>query len=265
MIDQIDLSGQVVVVTGATRGIGRQTALAAGRVGATVVLVGRSREGNSKQLLPGTLESVAAELAQMGADAKWVQADLTDPESTAAVIDQTLGWFGRCDCLVNNAAYTSNGGILEIPWNRWEKGFRVQVTAPLQLIQGFVPGMLERGSGRVVNVSSDSASHLAEGLALYSTTKLAMERFTDYLHFELGGRGVSFNALHIEIGVRTESWNWVIETQGAERATLGGVVTDTTSPEQVGAQIAWMLAQADDWSGRTIACRELAAMGGPVV
>jgi citronellol/citronellal dehydrogenase len=265
MPDQIDLKGQVVVVTGATRGIGRQTALAAGRAGATVVLVGRSRDGNSKQVLPGTLESVAGELAEIGAEAKWVQADLTDPESTAAVVEQTLGWFGRCDCLVNNAAYTSNGGILEIPWGRWEKGFRVQVTAPLQLIQGLVPGMLERGAGRVVNVSSDTASHLAEGLALYSTTKLAMERFTDYLHFELGGRGVSFNSLHIEIGVLTESWNWVIETQGAERATLGGMVTETTSPEQVGAQIVWMLAQPDDWSGQTIACREVAAMGGPAV
>jgi NAD(P)-dependent dehydrogenase (short-subunit alcohol dehydrogenase family) len=265
MPDQIDLRGKVTVVTGATRGIGRQTALAAGRAGSAVVLVGRSRDGDTDQALPGTLESVAAELARIGALAKWVQADLTDPQSTATVIERTLEWFGRCDCLVNNAAYTSNGGILAIPWSRWEKGFRVQVTAPLQLIQGFVPGMLERGVGRVVNVSSDSAAHVAEGLALYSTTKLAMERLTDYLHFELGGRGVSFNALHIEIGVLTESWNWVVETQGAERATLGGAVTETTSPEQVGAQIAWMLTQPDDWSGRIIGCQEVATMGGPPI
>lgn len=265
MPDDAALNGQVAVVTGATRGIGRQTALALGRAGATVVVVGRSREGNPKQVLPGTLESVAAELQELGVDGRWIQADLTDPASTAKVVDQTLAWFGRCDSLINNAAYTSNGGILEVPWSRWEKGFRVQVTAPLQLIQGFVPGMLERGVGRVVNISSDSASRLAEGLALYSTTKLAMERFTDYLHFELGGRGVSFNALHVEIGVLTETWNWVVETQGVERATLGGVVTDTTTPEQVGAQIAWMLGQPDAWSGQIIGCREIAAMGGPAV
>ena len=185
------------------------------------------------------------------------------PPSTAEVVERTLDWYGRCDYLINNAAYTSNGGLLEIPWRRWDKGFRMQVTAPLQLIQGFVPGMLERGTGRVVNVSSDSASHLSEGLALYSVTKLAMERFTEYLHFELGGRGVAFNAFHIELGITTETWNYVVATQGEERATLGGTVTETTTPEQMGAQIAWMLAQPPDWSGHIVTCREIAGMGGP--
>lgn len=89
MPDEIDLTGQVAVVTGATRGIGRETALALGRAGAKVVLVGRSREGNAKQVLPGTLESVTARLIELGAVARWVQADLTDPSSTATVVDQT--------------------------------------------------------------------------------------------------------------------------------------------------------------------------------
>jgi NAD(P)-dependent dehydrogenase (short-subunit alcohol dehydrogenase family) len=265
MSGQDHLEGRVAVVTGATRGIGRATALALGRAGANVVLVGRSREGATAGAFPGTLESVTAELTEMGAHGRWIQGDLTDPAATAEVVDRTLEWFGRCDFLVNNAAYTSNGGILDVPWNRWEKGFRVQVTAPLQLIQGLVPGMLERGAGGVVNVSSDSASHLAEGVALYSTTKLAMERLTDYLHFELGGRGVSFNALHIEIGVLTETWKWVVANQGADRATLGGRVTETTTPEQIGEQIVWMLGQPPEWSGRTVTCAEIAAGRGPAV
>jgi NAD(P)-dependent dehydrogenase (short-subunit alcohol dehydrogenase family) len=253
------------VVTGATRGIGRETALALARAGASVVLVGRSREDGSQHALPGTLDSVAAEIAALGHRPRWVQADLTAAASAQTVIEQTLEWHGRCDILVNNAAYTSNGGILEVPWRRWEKGFRVQVTAPLQLIQGFVPGMLERGMGRVVNLSSDAASHLAEGLSLYSVTKQAMERLTDYLHFELGGRGVSFNTLHIEIGVTTETWNYVIETQGRERTTLGGSVTETTSPDRVAAQLRWMLMQPAEWSGRTVTCRQVATLGGPSV
>lgn len=253
----------MAVVTGATRGIGRETALALAAAGATVVLVGRSREGSAHQVLPGTLESVAAELAALGQPGRWVQADLTDPAAARTVIDQTLEWYGRCDVLVNNAAYTSNGGILEVPWGRWEKGFRLQVTAPLQLVQGFVPGMLERGVGRVVNLSSDAASRLAEGLSLYSVTKQAMERLTEYLHHELGGKGVSFNTYHIEIGVTTETWNYVVETQGEERATLGGTVTETTSPERVAAQIRWMLLQPAEWSGQTVTCRQIAAVGGP--
>jgi NAD(P)-dependent dehydrogenase (short-subunit alcohol dehydrogenase family) len=265
MADGPDLTGRVAVVTGATRGIGRQTALALGRSGATVVLVGRSRDGDSHQVLPGTLESVAAEVEASGAGCRWVRADLTDPGSTAEAVDRTLAWFGRCDILVNNAAYTSNGSLLEVPWGRWEKGFRVQVTAPLQLVQGLVPGMLERGEGRVVNVSSDAASRLAEGLALYSTTKLAMERLTEYLDFELGGRGVSFNAFHIDVGVLTETWEWVVKTQGAERATLGGTVTATASPESIADQIVWMAARPAEWSGQVVGCHEIEALGGPAV
>src|SRR5690348_8933856 len=117
-----DLSGAVAVITGATRGIGRETALALARAGASVVLVGRSREDGSQHALPGTLDSVAAEIAALGHPPRWVQADLTDAASAQTVIDQTLDWHGRCDILVNNAAYTSNGGILEVPWRRWEKG-----------------------------------------------------------------------------------------------------------------------------------------------
>lgn len=263
--EPFDLSGAVAVVTGATRGIGRETALALAGGGALVVLVGRSREDGSQRVLPGTLESVAAEIAALGQESRWVQADLTDAGSAQNVIDQTLEWCGRCDVLVNNAAYTSNGPILDVPWRRWEKGFRLQVTAPLQLVQGLVPGMLERGVGRIVNISTDAASHLSEGLSLYSVTKQAMERLTEYLDFELGGRGVSFNTLHIEIGVTTETWNYVLETQGRERATLGGKVTETTSPERVAAQIRWMLSQPAGWSGRTVTCRQIMGLGGPTV
>jgi hypothetical protein len=261
--EAFDLRGAVAVVTGATRGIGRETALALARAGASVVLVGRSREGRAHQVLPGTLESVAAELVTVGQPGRWVQADLTDPAATQTVIDKTLEWYGRCDVLINNAAYTSNGGILEVPWGRWEKGFRLQVTAPLQLVQGFVPGMLERGVGRVVNLSTDAAANLAEGLSLYSVTKQAMERLTDYLDHELGGRGVSYNTFHIEIGVTTETWNFIVETQGIERATLGGTVTETTSPERVAAQVCWMLTQPAQWSGRRVTCRQIAELGGP--
>jgi NAD(P)-dependent dehydrogenase (short-subunit alcohol dehydrogenase family) len=263
--ESFGLNGAVAVVTGGTRGIGRETVLALAEAGASVVLVGRSRADGTRRVLPGTLESVAEEIAALGQRCRWVQADLTDAAAAQTVIDRTLEWYGRCDVLVNNAAYTSNGAILEVPWGRWEKGFRLQVTAPLQLIQGFVPGMLERGVGRVVNISSDAASHVAEGLSLYSVTKQAMERLTDYLHFELGGRGVSFNTLHIEVGVTTETWNFVVETQGRERATLGGMVTETTTPEQVAAQIRWMLLQPANWSGGTVTCREIAGLGGPSI
>src|SRR5262245_59504172 len=160
MEDRFDLTDAVTVITGATRGIGREAALTFGRAGAKVVIVGRTTDDSPHQVLAGTLESVLAELHGEGIDARSLQADLLDEDQTQSIVDRTLEWYGRCDVLVNNAAYTSNGPILQVPWGRWQKGMRVHVTAPLQLVQGFVPGMLERGSGRVVNVSSSAAAAL---------------------------------------------------------------------------------------------------------
>lgn len=260
-----DLAGSVAVVTGATRGIGKQAAIALGRAGAHVVLVGRTRDDAPNPVLPGTLDSVAAELAAEGIDARLVQADLTSAEQTQAIVTSTLDWYGRCDVLVNNAAYTSNGPILEIPASRWEKAMRAQVAAPLQLVQGFVPGMLERGGGRVISISTSTAATLSPGLALYSVSKQAMERLNDYLHLELGGGGVSFNVLHIDLLVATEGWQYVHDTQGADVATLGGTVTDIVEPEPIGRQIEWLAEQPSEWSGQIVTPRGVEALGGPAL
>ena len=260
-----DPAGAVTVVTGATRGIGRQAAIALGRAGARLVLVGRTRAAGPDAVLPGSLDEVAAALGAEGVEVRTVQADLTDAEQTQTVVDRTLEWYGRCDVLVNNAAYTSNGPIMEIPSSRWHKAMRTQVAAPLQLVQGLVPGMLERGMGRVVNVSSAAAASLASGLALYSVSKQAMERLTEYLHLEVGGRGVSFNVLRIDRVVATEGWQHVYDTQGEAVATMGGSVTDVVAPDAVALQIAWMVRQPSMWSGNVVGCGDVATLGGPSV
>jgi NAD(P)-dependent dehydrogenase (short-subunit alcohol dehydrogenase family) len=258
-----ELKGAVAVVTGSTRGIGRETALALGRSGAHVVVCGRTTEAEPHPALPGTLEGVIGELHDGGVDAIAVQADLLDAESTARMVEQVLDWKGRCDVLICNAAYTSNGPIMKIPFSRWDKAFRVQVSGPLQLAQAFVPGMLERGTGRVVNISTGAASALMPGLALYSVTKTGTERLTQYLDLELGGHGVTFNSLRVEGGVATETWKYVAETQGDEMTSMGGEVTDVGSPASVAAQVVWLVTQPDAWTGRIVECSEVAGLGGP--
>ena len=260
MDDTFALAGAVTVITGATRGIGRETALAFGRAGASVVIVGRTTDAAPHQALPGTLQSVLAELEAAGVDARAAQADLLDEEQTQSIVDRTLEWYGRCDVLVNNAAYTSNGPIMQVPASRWQKGLRMQVVAPLQLVQGFVPGMLERGTGRILNISSDAAVELDPGVALYGVSKLGMERLTQYLDAEIGSQGVAVNCMRIDRPVATETWNFVFERQGEE---LGLDATGIMEPDLVARQIEWMVRRPTTWSGNVVGIDDIESQGAP--
>jgi citronellol/citronellal dehydrogenase len=257
------LTGAVAVVTGATRGIGRAAARELGRAGASVVVVGRSGAAPSDPRLAGTVDDSVADLAALGVDAIGVQADLTDPDQTQAIVDRTLDWRGRCDILVNNAAYTSNGPIMAVPWRRWHTAFRVQVVAPLQLCHGFVPGMVERGAGRVLNVSSGSSLSLTPGLGLYSTSKLAMERWSEYMDLELGGQGVAFNTLRVDRIVATEGFRHVLETQGEDVATGGQGMAAVMTSEEAAGHVLWLVSRPTGWSGHTVGFADISALGGP--
>ncbi len=250
--DDFELDGAVCVVTGATRGIGRVTARKLGSAGAHVVIVGRSTRERPDAFAPGTLEEVEAQLTGEGIPVLAVQADLTDPAQVDLVVERTLEWRGRCDVLVNNAAYTSNGSILEVPPRRWQTGFQMQVTTPLQLCQAFVPGMLDRGNGRVLNVGTRAAREMIENLPLYGTTKTAAERMTLWWDFEFGGRGVSFNVFRIDSVVTTEGWHVVLEQQGEEIATGSYTTAELVAPEECADIIEWMVRQPSSWSGQII-------------
>ena len=212
---------------------------------------------------PGRSRRSRAQLADEGIEARTVQGDLSDAEATQRIVDDTLGWYGRCDVLINNAAFTSNGPLLEIPWRRWQTAFRLQVVAPLQLCQGFVPGMLERRAGRVINVSSGASQALTPNLALYSVSKLAMEHWGEYLHLEAGGQGVTFNTLRIDRLVETEGFHYVLETQGEEIATAGNGMASVMTSTQAADHFLWMLAQPAGWSGNTVGFEDITALGGP--
>ena len=258
------LAGAVAVVTGATRGIGRAAADALGRAGADVVVVGRSTRERPDRFAPGTLEDVVEEMNAEGVQALGVQADLTVAEQVEEVVEKTLEWRGRCDVLINNVAYTSNGPLLDVPARRWHLGFQAQVVTPAQLCQGFVPGMLERGRGRVLNVGTRAATVLLPSLGLYGVTKLAGERLIESLDFEHGGRGVSFNTFRIDKIVPTDAYRLAVERQGYDVAQGGLGEADMVSAEECGRIIEWMVTRPASWSGHAIEieqARQLQASG----
>lgn len=254
-----ELDGKVAVVTGATRGIGRATARALSRRGARVVLVGRSTAEHRNRVLPGTLEEASDELAGFGVEVAVIAADLGSPEDTGRVVNETISRFGRCDVLVNNAAFMPSGPILEMPSRRWQSVLRINAVAPLQLIQGFVPGMFERGWGRVLNVSSGASTGAPPDLFMYGSSKAVLDRLTTDLDVEADGRGVAFNAVRVG-AVATEQWHYAKESHILERQGTGtdGLVFD---PAAVGEAFAWLIEQPSEWSGHVLSFDDLVEWG----
>jgi citronellol/citronellal dehydrogenase len=267
MPDHADGDRRVAVVTGATRGIGRYVALSLAGLDIDVVVVGRTATASGLDSLPGSVDQTVAEIAAIGRGrALGIAANLTDEGDTQAIVDRTIEEWGRCDILINNAAYTSNGSMLDLPWNRWSRAFRVQVVAPHQLCQGFLPGMRERGAGRVVNVSTGAALSVKPGLGLYSTSKQAMERWAEFLDVELKAAGeaaIAVNTVRVNRLVATEGWRHMAATKGIELATGGSPDAIPVTTESVADAVVWTAEQPLSWSGHALDLDEIASLGGP--
>ena len=231
------LDGKVAVVTGASRGIGKQVAIDLAVDGATVVLASRT---DQPRRLPGTLGESLAAVEAAGGRAIVIKTDLAEPDDVDRLVAQTLAELGRVDILVNNAAYTGRAltlGIDEITADQWRMQFAVNVHAPYLLTKAFVPSMREHGGGRVVNVSSGAAhfediqpgqvGQLMRPKAGYGTTKAAMNRMSNSLAQELVDDNIAVVALQPG-KVMTE----VMEVMGQQGGDITGAIP-TTVPARV--------------------------------
>jgi len=221
MTDQSQLlAGQVAVVTGASRGIGRAIAVEFARAGADIVVAARSSE-KAPSKLPGTIEETARQVEAAGrrpdADARSgrpsgralaVPMDVTDEAQVQAMAQRTLDEFGRADILVNNAGISFPAPFSQTPLKRWDLVMNVNLRGPIMCTQAFLPHMLERGSGRIINISSYLAEVLMPGMMSYSVSKIALEKFTQALAAELGPKSIPVNALRIEMNIATEGWQF---------------------------------------------------------
>lgn len=178
--------GRVVVVTGASAGIGAATATTIASEGADVVLVARRAE---------RLAEVAARCRSHGVTAHEVAADLADLDGIAALADRVVALAGVPDVLINNAGVPMRKRITAITPDLIESVMRINYFSPARLTTQFLPAMLERGRGDVVNVSSMGAHMVAFGVGAYAASKAALELFTEALHVELAGSGVRAHVL----------------------------------------------------------------------
>jgi 3-oxoacyl-[acyl-carrier protein] reductase len=179
----LGLDGRVALVMGASRGIGRAIAAALAREGARVAIASRSQE---------RVEEAAAEIE---GEVSTFVADAADTDRLAAVPAEVAEKVGAVEILVANTGGPPFGGALDHGLEEWERAYRSLVLAPLALASATVPGMRERGWGRIVNVGSTSTREPIPGLNLSNSHRMAAVGFLKTLSREVAGDGITVNTI----------------------------------------------------------------------
>jgi NAD(P)-dependent dehydrogenase (short-subunit alcohol dehydrogenase family) len=185
-IDRFDLTGRSALVTGAGKGIGRAIAVALARAGADVALASRTQ---------ADLEEVAEEIRSLGRCALAVLADIGDEEQIQLMVRRVLEGHGRIDILVNNAGIEGGGSVIEMDAAHWDRVMAVNLRGPMLCCKYVGPHMIERRSGKVINVASVLASRVSRYMGPYAASKGALVQLTRTLALEWIAHNVQVNAL----------------------------------------------------------------------
>lgn len=180
------LSGRVALVTGGGRGIGRAVAHALSEAGAAVAVAARTEE---------QVHAVAAELTDAGGTARGLRCDVGDAASVEQAVQEVTRSLGPVDILVNNAGIASSSPIHRTSLEEWERLFRVNATGSFLCTRAVLPGMTERGWGRIVNVASVVGLTAAPYIAAYASSKHAQVGLTRATAAEVAHTGVTANAI----------------------------------------------------------------------
>lgn len=181
-----ELRGKATIITGATSGIGRATALRFAAAGARIAIVGR----NQRQL-----KLVAGEINEQGGEALAIRADVTDETVARRIVARTVKKFSTLDVLVNAAGHISNGTIENTPLADWDAMMNVNLRAVFNLMREATPHLIER-RGNIVNVSSVTGLRAFPGVLAYCVSKAGLDQLTRCAALELAPKSVRVNAVN---------------------------------------------------------------------
>jgi 3-oxoacyl-[acyl-carrier protein] reductase len=237
------LENRTALVTGASRGIGRASALALARGGARVLIhYGRGQ---------AEAEAVAAEILKGGGWAEIVSADLAEPHGAHQLSEQVRGLVGgRLDVLVANAGVSKSVGIEDTTIEDFDRLFAINVRSPFFLVQQLLP-VLGEGSS-IVFVSSLSAHAVVGTLGAYAATKGAVDTLVKYFAAALGGRGIRVNA--VAPGVVDTEMSSFTKTESGRKAALNmQALQRIAGPEDIGSVVAFLASDDARWiTGDTV-------------
>ncbi len=234
--------GRVAIVTGASRGIGRATALALARQGAVVVAVARGDHA----------VSAAADIAAAGGQVAAESVDVTDAGAVSAMVERTLERFGRVDILVNNAGIARDQLVLRMKPEDWDAVVATNLTAAFTCTQAVLRAMVKQRAGRIISIASVVGQAGNAGQANYAASKAGLIGFSKALALEVASRGITVNVVAPGL-IDTDMTRRLPEAtraSWAERIPLGRI----GSPEDVAAAVCFLASdEASYITGQVIA------------
>jgi NAD(P)-dependent dehydrogenase (short-subunit alcohol dehydrogenase family) len=240
-----DLSGRVAVVTGGSRGIGRAIALGLAEHGADVVVASRKQQD---------LDVVAEEIRQLGRKAAAIATHMRNTEDIDRLVEGTLEEFGKIDILVNNAGTNPYfGPMMEIEERTWDQIMSVNLKGYFLLARAVARGMIEQGSGNIINVSSTGGRRASPGLGCYSISKAGVNMLTQVLAQELGPHGIRVNGIApgiVQTRFAEALWgNEEILARSVQGTPLGRIA----QAEEMAGVCVWLASDASSYvTGQTI-------------
>lgn len=181
-----DLSGKIVLISGASKGLGRAMALALSEAGAVVALVSRDRE---------RLRNVQQEIESSGGKAKVFVADVAQEENVRSLESEVANQLGKVQILINNAGMNIRKNLVEFSFEEWRTVLDTNLTSVFLMCRAFIPHMKGTGYGRILNMTSIMSHVSLPGRTAYSASKAALLGVTRALALELAGEGITVNGI----------------------------------------------------------------------
>ena len=235
MADDHSLTGRIVLVTGGSRGIGAATARAAAGAGAAVG-VGYRKDADAAS-------AVVESIRESGNVAEAFQADVSDPAEARRMVSAVEDTFGRLDGLVNNAGIMPSSPLVDMSDEEWDAVLRTDLFGPFYCSRAALPGMVQRGRGSIVMISSRLGQIGWPELAHYSAAKAGLLGLTKSMAREYGPKGVRVNAVAPGFTI-TDMTRDIVDTESGRRRLAELPSRRFPEPENVAAAVVFLLTEA---------------------
>ena len=245
-----NIKGKVIIITGASSGIGEATAKHLAALGAPVCLAARRKE---------RLDKLVQEIREAGGKAEAIQTDVTKPGDINATVDATIKAFGRIDVLINNAGIMPLSRIEELQYDDWNRMIDTNIKGVLFGMAAVLPYMKEQKSGHIINIASVAGHRVpvGSGSAVYSATKFAVRAISE--GFRQEATPYNIRTTIISPGAITTELPDTV-TDKTIRVSMQGLLNIAISPDSIARAIAYAIEQPDDFDVNEILIRPTAQL-----